>query len=145
MDQHAIIGVWRLERHQRRNRHGEVEMISPSEWDGLLIYTSDGFMSAVMSKLSRSRFTSEDFRAGTPDETKAAFDGYLSYCGRYTIVGDQIVHHVEMSMFPNWSGGDQHRSASMQENKLVLTAPPMQLEGEEWTYELHWYRPQGPA
>ena len=116
-------------------------MVSPGEWDGLLIYTSDGFMSAVMSKLARPRFASDNSRAGTPDETKAAFDGYLSYCGRYTFLGDRVVHHVEMSMFPNWSGGDQQRFASLQDDRLILAAQPVMSAAEEWTYEIHWCRP----
>ena len=119
--------------------------MATSEWDGLLIYTSDGFMSAVMSQLSRPRFASNNSRAGTPDETKAAFDGYLSYCGRYTFLGDRVIHHVEMSMFPNWSGGDQQRFVTLRDNKLILTARPTMPEGEEWIYEIHWCRPQAEA
>ena len=139
MDQNAISGAWRLDRHQRRSLSGEVQEIP--NWDGLLIYTSDGYMSAVMSNTLRPWFASNDIRAGIPNETKAAFDSYLSYCGRYTLLGDQVIHHVEMSMFPNWKGGDQPRFVSMKEGRLILSAPPMLVEGEEWTYELHWSRP----
>ena len=102
-------------------------------------------MSAVMSKLARPRFESDNLRAGTPEETKAAFDGYLSYCGRYTFLGDRVVHHVEMSMFPNWTGGDQYRFASLQDDKLILTARLAVSEDEEWSYEVHWRRSQAAA
>jgi len=134
----AIVGVWRLVGFQRRNGLTEVES-RPA--NGLLFYTTDGFMSAVISYRDRGRFASQDYRGGTPAEAKSAVDSYLSYCGRYTLSDDTVIHHVEMSMYPNWAGSDQRRSALLRDGQLVLGAP-MFIDGEEWTYELVWRRPE---
>jgi hypothetical protein len=33
----------------------------------------------------------------------------VAYAGRYSFLGDHVIHHVELSLFPNWVGSDQER------------------------------------
>ena len=141
MDGKAILGTWLLVSFQGRNAAGKTRELMGAGANGLLIYTADGYMSAVISGGRRPSFASEDYRGGTPEETQAAFKTYMSYCGRYTLSGDEITHHVGMSMFPNWTGGEQRRFATLRGGALVLSTPPMRVAGEEWTYELVWRRP----
>jgi hypothetical protein len=141
MERKAILGAWSLVSFAGRNAKGETRALMGSGARGLLIYTDDGFMSAVISSGKRAPFKSADSRAGTPEEIGPAFKNYMSYCGRYTLSGDEITHHVEMSLFPNWIGGDQRRFAALRGGELVLSTPPMRVAGDEWVYELVWRRP----
>ena len=34
---------------------------------------------------------------------QAAFDSCFAYCGTYDVVGDHVVHHLEQSLFANYS------------------------------------------
>jgi hypothetical protein len=36
-------------------------------------------------------------------------EDFVAYAGRYSFHGDRVVHHVELSLFPNWVGSDQER------------------------------------
>ncbi len=141
MDKAAIVGAWRLESFRGRSASGQTRLGLGDGADGLLIYTADGYMSAVISGRERPPFKSADYRGGTPEETQAALKTYLSYCGRYILSGDTVTHLVEMSMFPNWVGSEQRRSVKLHDGLLTLGAPPMLVAGEAWTYELVWRRP----
>jgi hypothetical protein len=70
----------------------------------------------------------------------AAFDTYLSYCGKYEIDGDKVVHQIELSLFPNWSGVDQERFFEFSGKQLTLRTAPMALEGTQRTAQLIWHR-----
>jgi hypothetical protein len=140
MDEAAIVGAWRMVSYHGRNAAGEKGFAAGPDARGLLIYSGDGHMSAVISGGERPRFHSDDYRGGTAEETHAAFNSYLSYCGRYTLSGDTVTHHVDMSMFPNWVGTNQLRHVRFEADRLVLTAPPVLFRGQEWTYELTWER-----
>ena len=140
MEREAILGAWRLASVSRRNAKDETRAASAEDYDGLLIYTANGWMSATVSGRGRARFKSDDYRGGTPEETQKALADYLSYCGRYTFDGDRVTHHLEMSAFPNWVGTDQHRVATLRDGQLVLGAPPILIDGDYWVYELVWRR-----
>lgn len=55
------------------------------ECKGYLIYSREGYMSVAFMKEERSRFASGDIRGGTVDEKIEAFNGYISYCGKYAV------------------------------------------------------------
>jgi hypothetical protein len=65
---------------------------------------------------------------------------YVSYCGRYDYLGDRVVHHVQMSLFPNWIGGDQERLVDLRGNRLTLSTRPLLLRGIQQTAHLIWER-----
>jgi hypothetical protein len=50
-----------------------------------------------------------------------AFDDFRAYCGTFRYEGDQVVHVVEQSIFPNHIGTDQVRLVTLDGSKLVLT------------------------
>ena len=60
-------------------------------------------MSVAMMAANRLKFGAGDIAiaGGTDEEKVAAADTYLSYCGRYEIQGEKVVHHIEVSFFPN--------------------------------------------
>jgi hypothetical protein len=44
----------------------------------------------------------------------------VAYAGGYSFDGDRVVHHVELSLFPDWVGSDQERSVKLAGARLTL-------------------------
>ncbi len=140
MSQESIVGAWRLISFHGRSANGDLRPALGENAQGLLVYTAQGCMIAILSEFGRPPFRSPDFRGGTPDEALAAVNSYISYSGRYTVDGNTVTHRVEMSLFPNWIGQDQVRNLKISEDQLTLTTPPFLLSGSDWTFELVWER-----
>jgi Lipocalin-like domain len=71
-----------------------------------------------------------------------AAETYVTYCGRYDFRGNTVVHHVELSLFPNWVGVDQERLVEIAGNRLTVSTRPMLLEGIQRSGHLVWERVQ---
>jgi hypothetical protein len=87
---------------------------------------------------NRLKFAANDLLSGTPEEEAQAEETYVSYCGQYDFDGDKVVHHVELSLFPNWVGADQERLVELAGNRLTLSTPPILLRGIQQTAHLIW-------
>ena len=48
----------------------------------------------------------------------------VSYSGRYTVEGDKVVHHVDVSSNEALSGTDQVRLFKLEGDRLTITASP---------------------
>ena len=73
-------------------------------------------------------------------EKAEAFDSFLAYGGRYTLSGDKVVHHVEVSSIQNYVQKDLIRSLKLQGDQIVLITPPTLVNGKIQTIELIWQR-----
>lgn len=97
---------------------------------GLIMYTPDGYMSANIMRSGRSGFPSDGYNsAGFGEQAKAA-RSYLAYAGPFEVEGDEkVVHHVDASLIPNWTGGDQARYYAFGEDgtgeTLTLSTAPV--------------------
>jgi hypothetical protein len=140
MSTDPFAGTWRLISAESKTASGEVSHLFGSGASGYLIYSQDGYMTASIAHANRASFASADFRAGSLEEKLAGFDTYLSYCGTYEVKGDRVVHHIELSLFPNWRGADQERFFQFSGDQLVLRTPPMPVGGVERTVQLIWQR-----
>jgi hypothetical protein len=65
--------------------------------------------------------------------------GFVAYAGRYSFHGDRV-HHVELSLFPNWVGSDQERWVELAGGRLILSASPLPLAGRQQVPRLIWER-----
>jgi hypothetical protein len=90
----------------------------------------------------RPKFASNNVVAGTPEEIKAAFEGYVSYCGSYEVneQGGFVTHRVELSWFPNWLGTEQKRFFEFAGDRLTLKTPPLTGYGGAQVHRLIWER-----
>ena len=81
---------------------------------GLLLYTTDGWMSVSLCRKERARLPQDvSFRKIT-DEVKAeAFSSYFHYAGRYRVVDGDVIHYVSQSLNPNFPGSEQLRHAEL--------------------------------
>lgn len=109
---------------------------------GMLIYDKSGHMSAQVMNPDRPLFVSGDPRNGTPEEVKAAFDGYIGYFGNYEVDEQEgsVTHHVLGCHVPNWVGQNQRRLFAFSGNRLTLKTPPIPTSGTTFTFTLVWER-----
>jgi hypothetical protein len=135
-----LIGTWRLVSWENRSVDGQVSYPLGKDAVGYITYNQDGYMFVAIMSSYRLKFAAGDLLSGTPEEEAQAEETYVSYCGRYDWRGDTVIHHVELSLFPNWVGVDQERLVELRENRLTLSTRPILLRGKQQTAHLIWER-----
>jgi hypothetical protein len=81
-----------------------------------------------------------DMTKVTPEETIAAADTFLAYCGKYEVSKDKVTHLPEVSFIPNWVGEKQERFYKFEGDELILSTPPFILGGKQVSSYLRWKR-----
>jgi len=137
-EEQGLHGAWGLVSVETRDEKGE--LVRRGERTGYLIYSPDGYMSVSFMKEGRPVFKSGDIRGGSVEEKIAAVNGYVSYAGRYTIQENTVVHHIEVSLFPNWVGVSQERVVSFEGSRLTLSTQLMLVGGRQLSTHLVWER-----
>jgi hypothetical protein len=135
----AFVGTWRLISLEARLEDGEV-IRARRRRSGYLMYGDDGYMSVAFMADGRPKFSSPDIRGGTPEEKVTAINDYISYCGRFEVKEDRVVHHIEVSLFPNWVGTSQERSYEFDGDRLTLSTPLMTVGGRRLSNRLVWQK-----
>ncbi|WP_218776780.1 lipocalin-like domain-containing protein [Nostoc sp. T09] len=138
--QNNLVGTWKLLSCETRTANGQVFYPLGDNPSGYIIYTENGYVSVAMMRANRPQFQAGDIAAGTVEEKVAAADSYISYCGTYEIQDNQVIHHVEVSFFPNWVGVNQVRFVKLNGDILNLSTPPMLVNGIEIVGSLIWQR-----
>jgi hypothetical protein len=138
----ALIGTWRLVSWESRAGTAVISRPFGEKPVGVLTYDAKGRMSAQLMRRDRPAFKSGDWFRGSPDEIKAAFEGFLAYFGTYTVDerARTVTHHVEASSFPNFVRADLKRTFSFSGNRLTLRTEPWALGGQMETGVLVWER-----
>lgn len=140
MTQCPLVGTWRLKSFSVMKADGA--RIYPFGHDvvGYIVYTGEQLCSVSFMSANRPRFESDDMRGGTPTELAAALSTYNSYRGTYEYLGDRVIHHVETSLYPNWTGVDQERLLELEGDEVTLSTPPLLVDGAQVTAHLTWER-----
>ncbi len=140
MTANPLIGTWRLISWENRSFDGQVSYPLGKDAVGYIMYGPDGYMFVAIMNPDRPRFAAADLLSGSPEERAQAAGSYVSYCGRYEFRGDTVLHHVELSLFPNWVGVEQERLVEVRGNRLMLSTRPILLGGMQRTAHLIWER-----
>ena len=137
-----VAGTWKLISYETITPAGVGTFPLGEDAIGLLIYQPGGRMSVQFMRRDRPRFKSGDAWRGTLEEEKAAFEGFFSYAGRYTVDAKRgvVTHHIEISSAPNYVGTDVERTFSISGNRVRLTTPQRQLAGQTSSSTLVWER-----
>ena len=135
-----LVGTWKLVSVSSSTASGERNdsPFGPSP-AGFLTYTQDR-MTAMISYGGRKRLSSSDARSAPAEEQAEAFRTFVAYAGRYTLNGDKVIHHVEISSIQNWVDTDLIRSIKFEGDRIVLVTPPTSVDGKIQTFELIWQR-----
>jgi Lipocalin-like domain len=119
----AVLGAWELESFVATDVHTGVERRPlGAEPRGLIMYTSDGHMSAQLAE--------SDMR------------GYVAYGGRFSVNEETAVlhHDVTVSMMPELLTQPQFRQATVDDDVLTLSATTTDASGTETNARLVWRR-----
>lgn len=134
-----LIGTWLLERFEVHGPSGSRQPFG-SDARGVIVYGSDGWMSAVLSRTEQASGGGLERSHHLDPAAKAArFDGYLSYVGRWTIEGDEVLHHVEVALAPGVVGTVLRRRFELRERRLLLCYDLTGRSGVH-RFELAWTR-----
>ena len=145
MASNPLIGTWRLVSWENRSvEDGQLSYPLGEDATGCIMHNEDGYMFVAIMGPNRPRFAADDLLSATEEEEARAEETYVSYCGRYDFDGDKVVHHVELSLFPNWIGGDQERLFDLRGSRLTLSTRPLLLRGIKQTAHLIWERVPTP-
>src|ERR1051325_4188306 len=88
---------------------------------GFINYGPDGRMMVINVRAGR------DKPAGavpTAAEAAELFKSMLAYAGTYTVDGDTVTHHVDISWNEAWTGTSQVRFARFDGNRVHLSTQP---------------------
>lgn len=136
----SLVGTWTLVSASASTADGRA-VTAPfgSNPAGLLSYTADNRMTAMISHGGRRRLSGD--RISSPAFERAeAFATFFAYAGRYSVKGDQVIHHVEISSVQNWVNTDMVRLVRFEGDRIVLRTPPLSVGGTTQTTELVWER-----
>ena len=132
-----FIGTWKLVSFEVRSGDQVVYPFGKDP-DGYIMYNYDGYMAVAFMPSKRLRFASKDMMGATTEEKVAAADTYFSYCGKYEVTNDRIIHFIKVSLDPNWIGQKQERFYKFEGDKLILSTPPVLFDGKQQNGYLIW-------
>jgi hypothetical protein len=136
-----LVGTWKLVSASSSSASGERnDTPFGSSPAGLLTYTHDGRVTAMISYGGRKRLSSSDSLSAPVEEQAEAFSTFIAYAGRYTLDGDKVIHHVEIASIQDWVDPDLIRSIRFEGERIVLATPPSLDGGKILTFELIWQR-----
>ncbi len=140
MTENPFLGTWRLLSWENRDETGQLGFPLGPGAVGYLTYTADGYIFAQIMAPERPPLATRNPFGGADAEAAAAARAHMSYCGTYEVQGEEVVHRVAVSDFPNWVGGEQRRFYIFEDGKLILSAPPFMTKKGEITTSLIWER-----
>jgi hypothetical protein len=134
-----LVGTWSLQLWERQRADGAIDYPVGRDATGYLTYTSDGYVFVMVMRPGRPHFTTDSLVGGTDEERARAASTFWSYCGRYAAGDGRVIHYVELSSFPNWSGTVQQRAFNVCGDVLTLTVS-QGLPAGTTTSRLVWHR-----
>jgi hypothetical protein len=129
MSTNPLIGTWRLVSFEVQDEGGRITYPFGRDAVGFITYTGDGHMAVQFGRADRARLAGGDWVGGILTEIAAAAREYFAYCGTYDYRDGEVVHRVELSLMPNWIGGEQTRLVVFDEDNVTLTTPPVPVGG----------------
>jgi Lipocalin-like domain len=95
---HSVVGTWKLVSVKATTDKGDVDKsVLGQNPSGLLTYTADGRMTAIISDDGRKPLSIADRVAAPAEERAQAYSTFMAYAGRYTFTCDRVIAHVEVA------------------------------------------------
>jgi hypothetical protein len=135
-----LIGRWDIVSWLQLYDDGRRQAPLGEELEGFIRYLPDGDMICMIARRDRAAFVTGGQWSADAAEKAAAYGSMLAYAGRYRLEGEDVVHEVAVSLFPNWKGGEQRRSVRLEDDMLYIEARLEDGSGEARTAQLMWRR-----
>jgi hypothetical protein len=120
IDKSRLLGRWQIREWIQHYDDGRQTYPLGRDLKGFLHYDGSHVFCFLCSA-DRKPLTGAQWTA--PDSEKAAaYSNCLVYSGTYDVSGAEILHRIEMSLYPNWVGTTQRRRAKLEGVQLTLTA-----------------------
>ncbi len=136
-----LLGRWDIITWEQRYDDGRIAYPLGQSLAGFIRYDAHGTMVCGMADKTRPRLTGGQWNSPESDKARA-YTGFFTYSGTYTVTGDLVTHHVEISLFPNWEGGVQKRRFKLDADRLDITARLEEGTPQARTALLSWRRRQ---
>jgi len=137
---HKLVGTWKLVSYIREEiPSGRTSDVMGPHPSGYLIYGADGRMMVIFVHSDRKK---PGGAVPNQAESEELMKGLVSYTGTYAVLGDTIVHHVDVSWNEAWTGTDQTRFYKFEGNRLSLATTKSldPVEGKLSVRMLIWER-----
>lgn len=139
MKKEDVQGCWRIVSWEQVYDDGRVAYPMGEALSGFIQY--DGRrVYILLTAANRPDFSTGGQWTASEAEKAAAYNTCLCYSGTYEVRDNEITHHVEVSLFPNWVGGIQKRKASFRDGRLILSGRLEAGTPEARTANLVWER-----
>lgn len=122
MNAHSLIGSYHLVSWHNVDSAGRINYPLGKDASGYINYTDDGYMYVHLMAKRRPKQTIGDLFSGDPNELMQSASSHLSYCGTYELLENEVIHHVQISSYPNWVNTQQRRQFSFVNGCLQLSA-----------------------
>jgi len=134
-----LVGVWKFEYETNTRADGKPADVPPANYQGMLIYTADGHVSAtVMPKDRRWTMANATFK----DLMNSVGEGAATaYAGTYQVdaAAKTVTHVPDVSVDPGDVGQKLVRHYEIQGDELLLSGK-WDYQGEQLTFTVHWRR-----
>jgi hypothetical protein len=141
LDVEKLYGTWKLLSFtQRVVATGETVDVFGQSPIGFLSYSHDGRMNAILVKDKRPKLA--DMAQATTEDKAQLFSSMAAYAGTFTVDGNTVTHHVDISWNENWTGTNQVRNVRLEGDKLYISTNPQSngIDGKVVVAELVWER-----
>lgn len=134
-----LVGTWHLVAW-RRITDGKVTHPLGEGAEGRLVYTANGEMAVTMTAADRPAMPANDPLGGDVEDRAQAYSTCLAYIGTYELRADDVVHRIEVCLYPGWAGAEQVRPFTYTGDTLILHTPPVEGPNGTVVNELEWSR-----
>jgi len=140
MDEKLFIGTWKLTAFQAAYENGKIEFPCGQQPVGLITYLSDKRMFAIGMKNDRALIDFEHLDQNPSEVIRENYFSFFSYAGTYDICENKVIHHVEVSHFPNCCGRDLIRYFEFKDDdqRLILIGEKEKQKESSVIYMLAW-------
>ena len=135
----TLYGTWKLVSFtQRFVATDETIDVFGRNPKGFLSYSRDGRMNAILVKDVRPK--QADMAQATTEDKVQLFSSMYAYAGTFTVDGNTVTHHVDISWNENWTGTDQVRNVRLDGDRLHISTDPQSngIDGRIIVAELVW-------
>ncbi len=135
-----LIGTWKLVSAMREEiPSGRKTAFFGENPAGYITYTPEGRMIVLIVRSDRQRPKGP---VASGPEAQALFASVVSYSGTYTVNGNEITHHVDLSWNELWTGTEQTRLVAFDGERVRLSTHPSldPIEGKLSVRTMTWER-----